>query len=397
MVHTYTDCRNLIDITISDSVVSLGNRCFQGCSSLSKVIIPDSVSSLEYGCFRRCENLEEIVLSNSITTIEKMTFEGCKSLKEIILPNSITTIGYNAFRRCESLKEIEIPYGVKSIGDFAFNGSSLEKVEIPSTVESIGNHAFCNCPIKKYVVSPKNNYFATDRYNALYNKNYTTLLKFPSGSLTKEFIIPRTVTQFGDCAFKKSLLETLKTESPEPKKCSEQFCNYCNNLKEVKVAFVDISVKGFAHCTSLESIDISHSIYLEFAAFTSCTSLKSILLNPEMRTIPAEGFYGCTSLEKIDLSYVERVFQIAFKGCRTLDKIRFGEQICEIRDYAFADCTGLTEVHFPVENLSKISVAANAFENIDFEKCTLFVPIGTKNLYKKHPAFANFVHIETEE
>ena len=103
------------------------------------------MTSIGYSAFYRCTSLTNITIPNSVTSIGDYAFWYC-NLKNITIPNGVTSIGYSAFYRCTSLTNITIPNSVTSIGDFAFNEcTSLTNIAIPDSVTSIGDHAFYKC------------------------------------------------------------------------------------------------------------------------------------------------------------------------------------------------------------------------------------------------------------
>ena len=61
--YPHYNSRGLTDITIPDSVTSIGTRAFAGCSSLTSITIPDSVTSIDIWAFENCDNLRTIVCS----------------------------------------------------------------------------------------------------------------------------------------------------------------------------------------------------------------------------------------------------------------------------------------------------------------------------------------------
>jgi hypothetical protein len=72
------------DLTIPNSVTTIGHNAFSGCSSLTSVTIPNSVTTIGYYAFQSCSSLASVTIGNSVTTIGDMAFLGCTNLTEII-------------------------------------------------------------------------------------------------------------------------------------------------------------------------------------------------------------------------------------------------------------------------------------------------------------------------
>ena len=126
-------CKNSI---IPNSVTSIGSGAFAYCSGLTELTLPNSVTSIGYAAFRGCSGLTELTLPNSVTSIGERAFEGCTGLTELTLPNSVKSIGDGAFAYCSGMTELTLPNSVTSIGDGAFGDcSGLSKItslaEIP--------------------------------------------------------------------------------------------------------------------------------------------------------------------------------------------------------------------------------------------------------------------------
>ena len=144
--YAFSNCTSLKSITIPNSVASIGDRAFSSCTSLTSVTIPNSVTSIGDYAFYNCTSLENITIPDTVTSIGSSVFSYCTSLENITIPNSVTSIGYRAFDDCTSLTSITIPNSVTSIGHFAFaDCRSLTSVTIPNSVTSIGDFVFTNC------------------------------------------------------------------------------------------------------------------------------------------------------------------------------------------------------------------------------------------------------------
>ena len=139
-------CTNLTSVTIPDSVTSIGLSAFYWCDSLTSVTIGNSVTSIGEEAFYRCTNLTSVTIGNGVTIIGERMFSGCTSLTSIVIPDSVTSIGEWAFSGCTSLTSVVIPDSVTSIGKYVFNYcTGLTSVVIPNSVTSIGSSAFCDC------------------------------------------------------------------------------------------------------------------------------------------------------------------------------------------------------------------------------------------------------------
>ena len=111
---------NDIEITIPESVETIGDNAFLYCTSLTSVTIPESVESIGEGAFYGCSSLTSVTISQSITTIGFLTFAECTNLESVDIPQSVTSIGDLTFYGCESLTSVTIPESVTEIGVNAF-------------------------------------------------------------------------------------------------------------------------------------------------------------------------------------------------------------------------------------------------------------------------------------
>jgi hypothetical protein len=142
----FSDCSNLVNVTIPNGVTSIGNQAFYNCSSLASATLPNSVTNIGNGAFGGCSSLINIGIPNGVTSIVEGFCWGCSSLISIDIPNGVMSIGGAAFQNCSSLASITIPNSVTSIGSLAFyDCSSFTSITIPNSVTSIEEKAFQFC------------------------------------------------------------------------------------------------------------------------------------------------------------------------------------------------------------------------------------------------------------
>ena len=70
----------------------------------------------------------------------------------------------------------------------------------------------------------------------------------------------------------------------------------------------------------------------------------------------------------------------AFLGCSGLTSLTLPADITSIGDEAFQGCSGLTSIYVYAEKVPKID--SNAFKGVDAKKCTVYVPMGTRDDYR---------------
>ena len=86
----------------------------------------------------------------------------------------------------------------------------------------------------------------------------------------------------------------------------------------------------------------------------------------------------------------------AFMDCYRLTSLTLPAGITSIGDEAFQGCSGLTSIYVYAEKVPKID--SNAFKGFDAKKCTVYVPMGTRDDYRLSEFgdyFENIVEFES--
>lgn len=347
--YAFSNCKNITEITIPDSVMEIGEFAFLGCTSLLKVVLSKNMTAIEAQTFSGCSSLESIIIPEGVTKIgtrsksedfmcDGAAFYGCTSLKEIIIPDSVTEIWWRAFSGCTSLSKVKLPKNLTSINSDVFSGcTSLAEITIPDSVTEIGSSAFSGCTSLSKVDLPK---------DLTMIEAYT----FSGCSSLESIIIPEGVTAIGTWS------------EYENTYYSSSFSG-CTSLKEIVIpdSVTAIGGSAFSNCISLESITIGSGVEsLGDEWIASCRRLENITVSPENKTYSSvDGVLF--NKDKSELSAypignkrssytipdgVEKIGKKAFYGCRYIESLTIPVSVAEIEASALGNCYDIRAVYY---------------------------------------------------
>ncbi len=136
--YAFDGCSGLTSVTIPNSVTSIGRSAFYGVrhiiyngSATGSPWGAYSINGITDGDFVYSDADKEtliayigtggnVTIPNSVTSIGNNAFRSCSNLTSVTIPNSVTSIGDFAFRSCSGLTSVTIPNSVTSIGSAAF-------------------------------------------------------------------------------------------------------------------------------------------------------------------------------------------------------------------------------------------------------------------------------------
>lgn len=146
-IRAFGDCRKLLSVSLSDSIIEIKEHAFYGCSGLEEIQLPRKLERLGAMVFYNCTSLKTVLLHESLTVLDQMCFYG-SGLENVTIPPGITDWGASAFADCISLKSVTLSEGLESVGCMAFQGcAALVDVEFPQSLKRIEQNAFGQCGI----------------------------------------------------------------------------------------------------------------------------------------------------------------------------------------------------------------------------------------------------------
>ena len=317
------------------------NRIITGVRNEDVVnaVIPEGVLGIADEAFRGCSKLETISIPNTVKAIGVHAFAQCVSLKSITIPSSVTAISDYTFSLCTSLEEVNLHNAITSIGSNAFNCcKALKSLTLPNSINSIGSAALAHCSALESLTIP---FIGDIRYKS------TDETQYPLGYL------------FGN-EYDDNIGVT-----------NQQY--YSDGL--IKSSYYRIP-------SSLTSVTITDSAYIQYGVFYSCISIKNISISNKATSIGNYAFYGCSALENVNLpNTVTSIGGYAFCNCSTLESITLPTALTEISSRLFANCYKLSSISLP-DKVTSIGESA-------FSRCSVLEDVEMKNVtYVGREAFS---------
>lgn len=341
---TVTGLINTADLKVLKDMSTKGKLTTINITEVSIAKIPDRM-------FQGCAVLTSMKLPQGLKSIGNEMFADCVNLNSISLPDSLTTLAGNAFNNCSALTELNIPAGV---------------------VNGLGFTTFCSgCKkLSKFVVAEGNPaYSSLD--GVLYNKEKTTILRYPCGNPASLYSFPNTIAEIGVGAFEGCVYLASIQMTENLRIVKNAAFKGCSSLTAINIPSMVTEVGGYAfeNCNRLNSVNLPMFIpEIGYCTFKNCTSLSSIVIPSSVREIRSEAFSGCTNLMSISL----------------------GTEVKGLGDKVFSGCTGLKQI--TLAQTVPLNISA-IFEGVDMNACSLHVPIGSLTVYQQSPVWSNFSNI----
>lgn len=382
----FSFCRFTGDLTLPNSVTSIGANAFFHCEDFDGVLtIDEQVSSIGNYAFQYTDFGDvyfnaidysiggwvwedgphgTLHIGENVTYISEGAFKNGNFTGSLVIPDSVTTIRYDAFLGCTGITELTIGEGVTYLGPSAFNGcANLETVYYNAISCNNANSSspFDNCPSLTTLI-------IGDEVETLPNN------AFKSCSFAGEIVIPNSVTEIGSSAFYGCTNITSVTIGEGVTRTTGQIFRGCTNLTSVIYNAVNCTNWSNYYvwdgCTSLTTLTIGPRVRsLSANIFKDCPFTCELILPDSLLSIGNYAFQNCTGFTG-DLIIPDNVTTIganAFDGCTGFTgNLTIGNAVETIGEKAFQNCTGLTGTLTIGESFDYI----NGTGGLVFDNCT---------------------------
>lgn len=328
----WVDIRESIkSVDFPDEVYHIGADTFSLAINLSKISLTDSVVSIGENAFNGCDSLEDIYYagtSGSWTDLLANTDDG-----NTALTNEEASVHYKVTVTFDP-KEGTLENTTKTV----YSGEEYEDLPIPEK-ESFS--------FDGWYLSPDGDDKITPDSIVKQATNHTLYAKWAEKSTV--------VWDFDAENGKLTFSGEGKMPSDKPWK------EYQSKILsvDIKEGVTSIASYAFSDCSALTNVSIPDTVTeIGMGAFQACVSLNSIAIPNSVTEIEMEAFRGCASLTNVVVpNGIKSLNYGVFWGCTLLNSISLPEGMTYIGSWAFEASPGLTDVIIP-ESVKTINSGA---------------------------------------
>ena len=347
-------CRNLTNIILPNSVISVGNHAFYGCRSLkyneydNGLYIGKNENPYYLLVATKNKNITSCNINENTKFIGDYAFYECHDLTSIIIPNGVMAIGDNAFDNCWSLESVTIGESVTSIGKNGFIGCGIISITIPDSLINIDAFAFAYCSSLQNVDLGQS--VKTLGNNAFYACVSLTNIRIPNSVTIIDY------DAFEDCY---KLVEVYNLSSLNIEKGSKDngYLGY-------------YAINIYTSPDEESKIFTTNDGYIFYEDGETCYLLgyigadKELILpkdcNGKTYEIYQDAFYNNENITSITIpNGVTSIGEYAFYGCKNLISVTIGNSVESIGEYAFCGCIKLKTV----TNRSSLNIVKDSTYN----------------------------------
>lgn len=346
----FANCKNLKNVTFNQNLQTIKDEAFLNNISLTNFTVTRDLKNIGNNVFYGCNNINKVTTDNSryfevadniLYSLNKKELiyvppkreisyinisKDTKTIKNDALSNATSIDAFNVDEKNENFSSqdgvlydkdkknlikfpakknvtnFSIPSTVEKILPYAFKDAKnlYGYIFIPANLLNIENNNFQNMPnIDGFSVDSANPNF-TAINDVLYNKDKSTLLKYPARKNIATFDMLKETKTINNLAFEQANIVTLNVGVNVENIEEEAFLNSSIKNVNIKEGLINIKDKAFKG-SNIENIILPSSLQnIGNGAFSYCNNLKSIQFNAlQINSFGYNMFIGSNNLKKI--------------------------------------------------------------------------------------------------
>lgn len=264
-----------------------------------------------------------------------------------VIPEGVTTIGSNAFEFA-SCTSVTFPSTLKTMAKDAFiDCYSLTTITIPKELSFIPT--ISHCPnLERIEISPESEYFRLNEKGLITSLDGATLIQVTPNPKDEVLVIDESITSISPKAFNNcyNLLSlTLPSSFAGQKDKNTLMLSCCTRLEDLTIPACEEPLKDL-FSAPIQTLTIKAGVgYIPYEFASSYTSLKTVSLSKDIKSIGEQAFYGVTNLKTVYLeegSALANIGDRAFAGCTALEHFDAAPNLKQIDRKAFDSCVSLS-------------------------------------------------------
>lgn len=375
---------------------TIGDSMFEGCSSLKNVSIHidgnningvtgkeidnnPRLVTLAARTFYGCSALEEITLDDTVSSIGNNTFIGCTALKRVNVGKMLRFgLAYEDFVLPSTTTEMDY---VNLLADKeGYNARLKDERDLFEETNCIS--------LEEIKVSGDNTAYS-DVDGILYNKVQTELIFYPLNSSIKNYTASDDLLAIQAYALYDNRSIESFTAGGSKTLDIRAYSFYGSSIKSLalnRTEWMNVGLSAFRNCSNLSSVSVAenHGGMIGDYAFMNCDNLKGEFTLKGWRTVGSYAFAGCDGITSVVADVGVGTFgNYVFTRCDALAKADLTNVGRAVKNtpgnitfgtYVFAECPSLKETSF---NPGLLGISTGTFYNDEkLEKVVCYEDVG---------------------
>lgn len=302
--------RKTVDLSPYNNIKRITSDAFKNCKELTEIILPESLISIEDRAFSECIKLKKIYFPQTLTDIKGNPFENTLWLKEKLTKDGFASVNKTLLAINKSIRDDSGIRDVERINFSVFSSyDKVKKIDLSNMkdLKYVEAFAFYSCPSLQSVVFSKS--------CSLRSIEYKTFYLCPN---LEDVTLPDALENIDGFAFYGT--KWFKRHSDN----EDRFVRYKDLLVACISEAAEIDLSG-------EDIRVICSRAFQQKCITSVIMPKSL------KKIMNNSFDLCLNLQNVDLpDDLEYIGDYAFANCNNLDICLPPKTV--VKGTAFAEC-----------------------------------------------------------